>query len=760
MSSVFDLQPAQLADALAASGRVSLKESCDLFARILECVEDSVFVKDLQGRYLMVNPAVTGYFGRPREEILGRTDWELLPAELARFFVESDQWVMRTGECTSYEVEAPSATRQIIIHTSKAPVRDPHGQIIGIAGIGRDITARKKIEEALRLSETRLAAAQAIAHLGGWEWNLKTNKVIWSDECFRIFGVEDTNFHPTYATIAQYFHPSDVERFRDALAAAVKHGTEFRDDFRFVRPNGEERYLHIEGVVTHYDRDGTPLIMTGTNFDITERKRTELALRRSEANFAHAQRIAQVGSWAWVPSTGQANWSLEARRMLGLEVPPQSTLLRDQILAIVHPEDRAAVSAAIDATMQHGVPYNITLRILHPKLGERIIHSLGEMHDDYENLPVMTGVCRDITESRRLHDQLRSSEANLAQAQRIARIASWRWDMRTGHEAWSAEIYEILGLPDAPPMSYRRFLEFVSPQDRQRLVAAFNPMFAGAVPHAMDFKVVTEDGRELFINSLGQAIHGEDGAMTAIIGILQDITERKRIEAELATSRDGLRDLMRHLQHLQEDERRHIAREIHDEFGAVFTAANLSLYRLANQLHDAPKATRELLASTKEMIANAGRSLDDIVNGLHPQMLNHLGLAATLEWYAGEFEKRTGIRCQRALPGEIAELDERQSIVLFRCLQESLTNVAKHAAADSVRVHLAVSDTQLTLSVTDNGQGLVREALSAPDAFGIRGLNARVSQLGGTFKIQNQSPKGTRVLVTMPRKIFSKERIP
>lgn len=759
MSTAFDLDSVNLAAALAVPGIASLRDGCEMLAKIFAGSEDRVFVKDVQGRYLMVNTAATRYFNRPREEILGHTDWDLLAPEQARFFVESDQWVVRTGECTSYEVESAPGAHHAFIFTSKAPVRDAAGTIIGVVGIGRDITARRKVEEALRQSETRFAAAQAIAHLGSWEWNLKTNKVVWSDECFRIFGVEQSTFHPTYANIARHFHPNNVARFRDALAAAVRHGTEFRDDFLIVRPNGEERYLHVEGVVTHYDADGSPLIMTGTNFDITERKRTEIALRRSESNFTHAQRIAQVGSWEWVPSTGQANWSREARRMLGLSPQIGGTLLLGEFLEIVHPEDRAAVSSAIDATLQQGVPYDITLRILHPEHGERIIHSLGEMHYDYENLPVLTGVCRDITEPRRLHEQLRSSEANLAQAQRIARIASWRWDMRTGQETWSAEIYEILGLAPLPPMTYRRFLEFVAPEDRQRVAAAFNPTFAGAAPYALDFKVITDGGRERFIHSLGEAVRGEGGVMTAIIGILQDITERKRIEAELAASRDELNELMQHMQHLQEDERRHIAREIHDEFGAVFTAANLSLYRLANQLSDAPLATRELLASTKEMISNAGKSLDDIVNGLHPQMLNHLGLAAALEWYIGEFEKRTGIRCTRVLPDESEGLDEQQSIALFRCLQESLTNVAKHAEADAVRVNLTLGAAQLTLSIADNGKGLSRDALAAPDAFGIRGLNARVSHLGGTFKIQDQSPRGTRVLVTMPRTIRTKERI-
>ncbi len=757
---MLDVSISKTDEMLAAPVLKALRDSYLFFVALLQERESRVFVKDVEGRYRMINPAVARYFGRPESDIIGKTDWELLDPARARLFTTSDQWVIQTGESTTAEVDFPITGEPSIlsIHTSKAPVRDRTGQIVGIVGIGPD-TARKHAEEALRASEIRFAAAQAIAHLGNWEWNLKTNQVIWSEECFRIFGLDHTVFQPTYDTISCFFHPNDVDRARQVLAGALGHGTQFKDDFRILRPNGESRYLCLEGVVTQWAWDASPLIMSGTMFDITERKRTELALRRSESNFAHAQRVAQVGSWEWAPSTGQLICSPEALRIIGLSATSTNAWLRDDFIAIIHPKDRDAVSAAIDATLQLGLSYDIIFRITLPNQSERIIHSLGEMHHDSENTPIMTGVCRDITEQRYLHEQLRSSEANLAQAQLIARIASWRWNLHTGKEFWSAVIYEILGVDAKRAMDHQYFMDFVHPDDRVRVSLFFSPTGAWISPSSLDFKIVTRDGHELSIHCQGQVIPAAEDGVIEIIGVLQDITERKRIEQELAASRDEQRDLMHHLQHLQEDERRHIAREIHDEFGAVFTAANLSLYRLANQLQSASPAIRELLANTKEMIAKAGDSLDDIVNGLHPQMLNHLGLAATLEWYVGEFQKRTGIKCASTLPQSCGPLDAQQSITLFRCLQESLTNVAKHAAASQIFVQLSVDTETLTLNIIDDGKGLVAEAMTRTDAFGLRGLSARVTPLGGTFKVQNHSPGGTRVLVTLPIKPSLKEKI-
>ena len=610
---------------LDRSGLFTLEGNFGHVARVLENTDDMVFVKDDTGRYLMVNASFARHFGHTIESMVGRRDEDITNEAIARYTGHTDQVVLNTGLSISYEIEnVNGASFGVRFHTSKAPVRDASGRIMGVIGIVRDVTARKHIEDALRLSEARLAAAQKIAQLGSWEWNLKNNAVVWSEESYRIWGVDPATFAPNYVYVEQHIHPGDIARVRAILGAAARKGTNFREETRIIRPSGEERHLHIEGVVTQYDTDGSPLIMTGTNFDITERKRTELALRRSEANFKFAQGVAQVGSWEWEPDTGVVQISEEAQRIIGLPGGAPAAMLFGDFLSMVHPDDRAVWADAVTATVEQNRPYDLMFRIARADGSVSLIHSLGEMQHDAGEHRVMTGVCRDITES-------------------------------------------------------------------------------------------------------------------------------ERIRSDLAASRDELKDLMQHLQHVQETERRRIAREIHDEFGAVFTAANISLYRLGNQLAETSPAVRELLASTKEMISNAGRSLDDIVNGLHPQMLNHLGLAATMAWYIREFEQRTGIKCSHRLPAESEHIPEPLSITLFRCLQESLTNVAKHAAATGVRVELSLRERDSTLHVVDDGKGVDPALLGAAEAYGIRGMSARVSQLGGSLRIQPENPRGTRITFTLPR---------
>lgn len=625
MSVSLDISARAIADILDRSGFVSIEDCFGHFARLLSHTQDAVFVKDHASRYLMVNSAFAQIIGRPEETIIGFTDEEVGP-EYARNGLETDRWVLEHGQAISYEVTTVGAYAGHAFYTCKAPVRGPTGQIIGVVGISRDISDRKRVEEALRVSQSKLATAESIAHLGTWEWNLKTNAVVWSEESYRIYGVDPKTFVLHFPNIVKLFPKEHVSRLRRVLSAAARRGKPFADDFLIRRPNGEERYLHAEGVVTTYAPDGSALIMTGTNLDITERKRTELALRRNESNFAHAQRVAQVGSWEWAPNEGDIVMSEEAQRITGLRPPRWNSVSRDDFTSFIHPEDRPGVEAAMAVTLSEGRPYDETFRFRCPDGTERILHSLGDMHSEYGS------------------------------------------------------------------------------------------------------------GRQL------------------MTGVVQDVTERKRMQDALAASRDELRDLMQHLQHVQEEERRRIAREIHDEFGAVFTAANLSLARLANQLKDADPAIRELLASTKEMIINAGHSLDDIVNGLHPQMLGHLGLSATIHWYAREFSKRTGIRIHQRLPADCGELGEQQSIAVFRCLQESLTNVAKHAHATTIQVELAHTPGKVKLTIADNGKGVDTHQLTAPDAYGIRGMSARVRHLGGTLSVTPGEPKGTRITLVLPRR--------
>jgi signal transduction histidine kinase len=228
-------------------------------------------------------------------------------------------------------------------------------------------------------------------------------------------------------------------------------------------------------------------------------------------------------------------------------------------------------------------------------------------------------------------------------------------------------------------------------------------------------------------------------------------TEHRRAEEQLRESHEQLRALSVYLQSVREEERTRIAREVHDELGQALTSCKLDLSWIAGRL---PKEQKPLLEKTKALISHIDSTIQTvrrISTELRPGVLDHLGLAAALEWQANEFQNRTGIKCDvRANLSEPLP-DQNLSTTFFRIFQETLTNVIRHAGATHVRVDLKEADGRITLEVKDNGRGIERAEISNTKSMGLLGMKERAALLGGVFKIGRLSRKrGTLVSVSIP----------
>jgi signal transduction histidine kinase len=227
-----------------------------------------------------------------------------------------------------------------------------------------------------------------------------------------------------------------------------------------------------------------------------------------------------------------------------------------------------------------------------------------------------------------------------------------------------------------------------------------------------------------------------------------EIAERRRAEERLRESEERLRELAAHLVTVREEERAHIAREIHDELGQVLTGLKMDVSWLAARL-EAPV----LLGKTEAMSAlveSTIRAVRRISSGLRPEVLDDMGLVAGIDWQVKEFQKRTGVRCRVALPAEGAAFGAEVSLTTFRIFQEILTNVARHAQATRLEVELGHGDGQLVLQVADNGLGIAAEQMNGRRSLGLLGMQERARRLGGEVRIDGEPGKGTRVTVTIP----------
>ena len=266
---------------------------------------------------------------------------------------------------------------------------------------------------------------------------------------------------------------------------------------------------------------------------------------------------------------------------------------------------------------------------------------------------------------------------------------------------------------------------------------------------------IRADGEEFPIEvAISQVVVGGRKLYTII---LHDITERKRAEEELQTSREQLRALMRRLLLVREDERGRIAREIHDKLGEGLTALKIDLAWLAARL---PADRAPLVEKLQTMLVLTDvtiRSLRRVITDLRPGVLDDLGLVAALEWLAQEFQSRTGIRCEFASDWRDLALNPETSTALFRICQESLTNVVRHAHGTRVRIGLHEEAGTLVLSVADNGRGITDRELADRTSLGLLGMRERALHLGGEVSIVGRSGEGTTVAVRVPMRQQSTE---
>ena len=227
--------------------------------------------------------------------------------------------------------------------------------------------------------------------------------------------------------------------------------------------------------------------------------------------------------------------------------------------------------------------------------------------------------------------------------------------------------------------------------------------------------------------------------------------ERRRAQERLKKSHEQLRALSVYLQHVREDERIRISRQVHDELGQALTGLKMDLYWLASRL---PKQLRAVRDKTKTMSAHIDSTIQTvrrISTELRPGILDDLGLVAALEWQAAEFQKRNGIKCE--VVSEVAEpiLEEELNTAFFRIFQESLTNVLRHANATRIDVRIWEESGNLLMEIRDNGRGISESDWTNTRSIGVLGMRERASLLGGELTITGAPDQGTTVRVRIPR---------
>ncbi|MBI1396154.1 MAG: PAS domain S-box protein [Betaproteobacteria bacterium] len=383
---------------------LALRESEARFRGTFEQAAVGICHASLDGRLLRINERFCDILGFGMEEMLARSFVEITHPDDDANIASVAMLLDGTFDTYSMEKRYTRKDGEVVWGNLTVSVaRTADGRPDYFIGVMEEITRRKIDEARLVRSEATLASAQRLAHVGSWHWNVESGAIEWSDETYRILDQDPDSFEPSYERFLTLVHPADVARVEDTVERAMRTGNEVRYELRVVRPTGEVRNLFAT-VQAGHDRSGRIRELLGSVQDITERKRSEELLRRSEATLAAAQRMAHLGSWRWDVARDLSVWSEETFRIFGVD-PILFPVSMDGLLAHVHVDDRERVSALIRNAPESRAMSEYEFRVVRPSGEERLVHAVHDViENDDGSVGEVVGSVHDIT-SRRLAEE-------------------------------------------------------------------------------------------------------------------------------------------------------------------------------------------------------------------------------------------------------------------------------------------------------------------------------------------------------------------
>lgn len=442
-----------------------------------------------------------------------------------------------------------------------------------------------------------------------------------------------------------------------------------------------------------------------------------------------------------------------------LEADSAEQVMGGQMARQISPEHRETF-LDLNRRVFTGQPFELEHKITGLKGSQRWIETHATpLRDDGGRIVASLCVTRDITARKELEAELRLANAHLLQAQSIGLIGNFTQNLITGEAEYSPEVFRIYGSPGPRAGEEREpwdadFLVTsgaILDGDGDRVRAALFALRARGQEVDITYRLRRADAQVRHVRLKASRELNHKGQPVRTIGVVQDITEHRQVL-------DRLHRQTAHLELIREEERMRIAREIHDELGQQLTGLKMRAAWAGSLLDSSagqPHTDRQWSAPARAELAEIGEALEStirtvrrIATELRPPVLDALGLVPALETLREGFERDHGIEC--ATRFEDVQVSPQIATVVFRVAQEALTNVAKHAAATSVRMSLTEEGSSLILDVEDNGPGLPAAEAPKPAAFGLIGMRERARMLNGRIEFHTPGSGGLRVRLILP----------
>ncbi len=567
--------------------------------------------------------------------------------------------------------------------------------------------------------------------------------------------------------------PSDGDLDRAVWETALRLGKAEISEMRFRRKGGDLGWGSISAVVIR-DSANVPRSFAVMVLDITDRKQAELELERTVAIRTAELKVEQTR----IAQAAERLAATESRYRTIFEQAPLGMVIVDSLTGRVC-EVNLRFAEMVGRTREELVGVDWTT-VMHSdeiapdreSMTRLIGTEAGGIRMDYRcvrpngssflisaTIAPLQSTCgeggrhlymiEEIAERNTADEAFRTNEDQFrARVENISECI-WELDALGRFTYLSPRFQELTGY--SPEEYLGKTPAGLLAEDREHIFRDW--LQAGMPDPRIQVRGRRKDGQEYDAEIRGSKHFSATGEYLGVRGITLDITERKRAEEELVRSRKASRALTARREEQREQERLHLAREIHDTFGHALTDWKMDLVWLGQQLADAGISGRTAvgrkIAAMSRRAETEMESVRRIAGELRPALLDTVGLVPAMEWLAADFQMRTRICCRLKLP-QVPPLEPARATALYRILQELLANVARHARARRVEIRLRAAEDCLELQVCDDGCGISVRDANDPAALGLLGIRERVAGLGGEVLIRGVRGKGTTATVRLP----------
>jgi len=713
--------------------------------------------------FLEVNDAALNIFGYSHAAFKRTTVKEILPRKevnhLLADFERARPTLQHSSEWRHFLKDRSMVDAEVTSHLLKFNGRN------AVLVIAEDITERKRAEERLRLSEEQYR--NLFNHLPIPAFTKDINGIYTSsnEENLKYWAT-----NPIGHTDAELLPNETAAALRAIDQSVIKSGAAVSSEELLPdTPMGNRQCISIKAPLR--DVRGNIIGILGASLDITERKQSEEAVRRSEDYLRTVIDATPALIWSAQPDGSLDFINRRHREFTGLTLEDVGGW---RWTAVIHPEDRERLIEQWHTQLATGEELTTEARLRRASGDYRwlLIRALP-LRDESGTIVRWYGTKTDIEDRKQAEAALRQRESDLAESQRVARLGSWSLDLATNTVRLSGELYRIFDVEITTfGGTYESLLSAIHPDDRDRVRQVHAQAKLSGEPFQVEYCVTTRSGKLTHILEVGYVRKDGTGAASALFGCAQDVTERKRVEAErerlfgaLQLSHQQLKVLARRLVDVQESGRRRLAREIHDDVSQMLTALMMQLGTAKSVLPKSAQSAHTILEQTEELVEKIMERTRSIIADLRPPVLDDLGLVPALRRLGYGLKESTGA----AIKIKAARFPERLpmpiEVALFRIAQEACANIRKHARARRVTISLAEEWGRVVLAVQDDGVGfdmqnnrsrqsddiVIDDDLVVPAShFGFIGIQERVAQLGGTFQVKSKPGEGTTIRVEMP----------